>query len=187
MIEIVRRASENAEEMVVAALERAEVRQIAEMPFADEGRAVACLLEQRRQGRVAGRQTDAFRRRWIDRFLEPHRKTHLIASGNQPRACRRATRRIRIGLRKFYSLDRDPVDVRRRVVALAVATHISVAEVIRQDEDDVRPGSLRLTCATKTGQSQRACGSRLHEPATGQRVLIMGHVLLSGEKRMPIY
>src|SRR5438552_17912320 len=81
MIEIVRGARENAEEMVVAALERAVVRQKSEMPFADEGRAVAGFLEQRRKGRVAGRQAHAFRCGLIAWLFAADRATHLTSAG----------------------------------------------------------------------------------------------------------
>src|SRR6266702_7406612 len=105
------------------------------MPFADECRSVARFLEQRGQGRVAGWQANAFRRRYIDRFLEAHRKTHLIASGNQPRACRRTTRGIRISLSELQSLDCQTVDVWGRVVTLAVAAHVRIAKVVRKVEE----------------------------------------------------
>src|SRR4029450_6077601 len=59
VIKIVGIAAENSEEVVVAALERTEVGQIAEVPFADQRGAVARFLENRRQRRVARRQADA--------------------------------------------------------------------------------------------------------------------------------
>ena len=180
MIEVIGRAAENAEEGVVAALERAVVRQIAEMPFADQARAVACLLEQRGEGGMTWRQPDGFRGRGIDRLLEAHRQTHLIAAGRQAGARGRAIRRIRIALREPHPLDRQTVHVRRRVVALAVATHVGIAKVVGQDEDDVRLDRLRKAGAAKAepGQSQRTRGARLDEAATAERVPTMGHVLI---------
>src|SRR5713101_9579360 len=150
------------------------------MPFADECRAVARFLEQRGQRRVAGWQANAFRRRYIDRFLEAHRKTHLIASGNQPRACRRTTRGIRISLRELQSLDCKTVDVWRRIVTLAVAAHVRITEVVRQNEDDIRLGALRPTCAAKSDphQGQRARGGRLDKSTTGKHPLNIRHVVL---------
>src|SRR6266567_8465831 len=141
------------------------------MPFADECRAVARFLEQRGQGRVAGWQANAFRRGCIDRFLEAHRKTHLIASGNQPRARRRATRGIRISLRELQSLDCQTVDVWRRVVTLAVAAYIRIAEVVRQDEDDVRLDGLCPTYSAKSDprENRRARADCLDKMTTGKR------------------
>jgi hypothetical protein len=49
-------------------------------------------------------------------------------------------------LRELQSLDRQTVHVRRCVVALAVATHVGIAEVIRQDENDVRLSCLVQSC-----------------------------------------
>src|SRR6267143_5789713 len=150
------------------------------MPFADECRAVARFLEQRRQGRVAGWQADAFRRRCIDRFLEAHWKPHLIASGNQPGACRRATRGIRVSLRELKSLDCQTVDVWRGVVALAVAAHVRIAEVVRQDENDVRLDGLCPTYSAESEppQGHRACAGRLDKTTTGKRALNMRHAVL---------
>src|SRR5882762_11154737 len=156
------------------------------MPFADECRAVARFPEQRGQGRVAGRQTDAFRRRCIDRFLEAHRKPHLIASGNQPRACRRATRGIRISLRELQSLDCQTVDVWRRVVTLAVAAHVRIAEVVRQDENDVWLDGLCPTFSARSEprQGHRARGGRLDKMTTGKRPLNMRDRVLPARSRL---
>src|SRR6266702_2252451 len=150
------------------------------MPFADECRAVARFLEQRGQGRVAGWQANAFRRRYIDRFLEAHRKTHLIASGNQPRACRRTTRGIRISLRELQSFHCQTVDVWRRVVTLAVAAHVRIAEVGRQDEDDVWLYPLRPTYSAKSEprKGHRARAGRLDKMTTGKCPVNVRHVVL---------
>jgi len=177
VIEVVGGAAEDAEEAVVAALERAVVRQIAEMPFAHQARAVARLLEQRRQGRMARRQPDTLRRRRVDRLFQADRQAHLIAPGDQPGARRRAVGGIGIALREPQPLERQAVDVRRRVVALAVAAHVGIAEVVGEDEDDVRLGRLRKAGTGKahSGQRQRARGSSLDEAATAHHVLVMGH------------
>src|SRR6266699_3926163 len=156
------------------------------MPFADECRAVARFLEQRGQGRVAGWQANAFRRGCIDRFLEAHRKTHLIASGNQPRARRRATRGVRISLRELQSLDYQTVDVWRRVVTLAVAAHVRIAEVVHQDEDDVWLYRLRPTFSAKSEprQGRRARCGRLDKLTTSKCSLNMRHMVLLRSTRL---
>ena len=46
MVEIVCAAAEDSEELIVAALQRTEIRQRAEMPFADQRGAIARLLQQ---------------------------------------------------------------------------------------------------------------------------------------------
>jgi hypothetical protein len=144
------------------------------MPFADQRGAAARLLQQRRQGRVGWRQADILGARRIDRLLEADRETILIASGSQGRACRRADRGVGVALREFQPLDCQAVYVWRRVVVLTVAAHISVAEVIRHDEDDVRPCRLRPGCAAKANpcQGQRTRGSCLDESTTRNCALL---------------
>jgi hypothetical protein len=89
VIEIVRRTAPYAEEVVVAAaFEGAEVRQKAQMPFANQRRCVACFLQQRWQRRVIGRQTDSFRALQIERLFQAHGQTVLIASGSKGRSRR---------------------------------------------------------------------------------------------------
>src|SRR5260370_335132 len=82
--------------------------------------------------------------------------------------CRRANGRVRVALREHQSLDRQAVDVRRRIITLAVAAHVGIAEVIRHDEDDVRFDSLRptRTAEAEPGQRQRARGTRLDKSTT---------------------
>jgi hypothetical protein len=54
---VVHRSAAKSVEMIVPTLERTKLRQNAQMPFADQGRAVANLLQQRGQGRVFGGKT----------------------------------------------------------------------------------------------------------------------------------
>src|SRR5919197_6602330 len=109
MIEVISRAAENPEEAVVAALERTVVRQKAEMPLADEAGAVACPLEQRGKGGVAWRQADGFWRAGVNGLFEADLKTHLIASGDQRGAGRRAICGVRVALGESQSLERQAI------------------------------------------------------------------------------
>src|SRR5215475_8867548 len=90
VIEIVRGAAEYPEEMVIATLERTEIRQEAEMPFADQRCAVAGATKQRRQRRMAWGQPDVPGRARVDRLLQSDREAILVASSDQRRARRRA-------------------------------------------------------------------------------------------------
>ena len=134
VIEVMRGAAEKAEELVVSCLVGAEARQEAEMPFADQLGRIVGLLEDRRNGRMVWRQANVLRRIRADRLLEADDEPLLIAPGHECGARGRAARRVRISLRKAHALRREPIDVRRRVVALAVAARIGVAEVIGHDE-----------------------------------------------------
>ena len=126
-------------------------------------------------------QTEAsWGRHGVDRLFESHLKAHLIAPRDEPGARGRAVRGIRIRLREPQAFDRQTVHVGRGIVALAVAAHIGVAEIVRQNEDDVWPNRLGKAGAAKTDprQSQRTCGCRLDKPATAHCILIVRHVLI---------
>ena len=47
VVEIVGGAAKDSKEVVIAALERAEIREEAEVPFADQRGAIACLVQER--------------------------------------------------------------------------------------------------------------------------------------------
>jgi hypothetical protein len=144
VIEIIRGAAEYAEEMVVAALEWAKIRQEAEMPFANQRRGVACGPKQRWQCRMAWRQPYVLRRVSADRLLQANCQPILIAARDQPRARGRTYRGIRVCLCELRPFKRKPVYVWRRVVLLAIATHIGKAEVVGKDKNDVRLGGLGI-------------------------------------------
>src|SRR6185312_17143742 len=113
-----------------------EFRRDAEMPFADQGRAVARFPEERRQSRMLRRQSNTgFCDR--QRFLETDAEAILIAPGDQRGPGGRTDRRIRIGLEQAHTVRGDAVDVGRFEVWTAVARDIGVAQIVREDEDDV--------------------------------------------------
>src|SRR5262249_6744112 len=58
MRKIVQRAAAESIEMIVAALQRAKPGESAQMPLADQSRAVTGFLQERRQGGMFGRQTN---------------------------------------------------------------------------------------------------------------------------------
>src|SRR5207244_8594047 len=76
-------AASEAEEVVVAALQWTELRQVAEMPFPDERRPVAGFPQQRWQRRMLRRQAD-IRRGVGQRLLEADTQPVLIAPCDQP-------------------------------------------------------------------------------------------------------
>src|SRR6267378_1251680 len=133
------------------------------------------------------RQPGVLGTRWNDWFLKPCHETILIASRDQRRSRRRAYGRIRIALSETDPLDREAVNVRRRVVTLAVAAQVGVAEVVGHDEDDIRPAGLpaglRPTGAAETQarEGQRTDGGRLDKSTTGDRALVMCHLSSSCE------
>src|SRR5437762_14191641 len=80
--EVIQPAAAKAEEVVVATLERAEIRQPTEMPLTEQGRAVSGLLQQRRQSRMFWREPQLSLCA-TERFVQANGKTILVAAGNQ--------------------------------------------------------------------------------------------------------
>src|SRR5579859_1511261 len=91
--EVVESATSETPEMIVAALQRTVVRQPAEVPFADQRRAVSGLFQERGQCWMLRGQSDVLRkpvaREWL---LESYRQPALIASSDQGSPTRSAYR-----------------------------------------------------------------------------------------------
>src|SRR5258706_142338 len=84
-------ARERAEEFLVAAFERPEMRREAEMPLAGERGRVAGIAQQRRQGRMRRRQAEmrvAARRAAADRLVRAAAQAVLPAAGHEREARR---------------------------------------------------------------------------------------------------
>ena len=71
---------------------------------------------------------------------------------------------IGIGLREPHPFKGEAIDVRRRVVELAVAAHIRIAEIVRQDENDVRLAGLGADAA-RGREGERTGGAGEQTPA----------------------
>ena len=108
------------------------------MPFADERRPVPDPLEQRGQGGMFGRQADSRVGR-CQRLFQPQREPVLIAARDQRQARRGADRGVRVRLQKTDAVGGDAIDVRRVEIGTSVARDVGVPEIVRHDEDDVRP------------------------------------------------
>ena len=66
-----------------------------------------------------------------------------VLAGHQAAARRGADGAAGVELRELHPLGRHAVDVRRLDLLLAVAAEFAVAEVVGDDEHDVRPRRLR--------------------------------------------
>src|SRR5262249_55351888 len=98
------------------------------------------LLDQRRSPR---RQ---------DVALEP--RSPAVATRQQRIACRRADRRRRMGIGEPHSFARQPIENRRRYLRLRIeAADVTITEVIRQDEHNVRP--CRIGCGAERQTSNK--------------------------------
>ena len=121
-------------ETVEALRERAERRVPPEVPFADARRRIAAPAQQFRTGNLGGGEAVVF-----------GGKQHVRQSGacgqparEQSRARRAAKRRCRIRIREAQALARHLVEARGGDRGRAVAPEIAVAEVVGEDNDDVR-------------------------------------------------
>src|SRR5678809_873644 len=109
---------------------------VAQVPLADERRPIAVVLQELRQ-RAAGRAQSLLARgpRGTKRHLDPH--PLLIAPRYQRRSCGRAARRG-IEISEPRAVLREAVDIRRLDVRRAVTADVAVADVVSDDEHDVR-------------------------------------------------
>jgi hypothetical protein len=133
---VVHGAPAEAKEVIITALKRTEFRQSAEMPLANQTGAIARLLQQRRQGRMIRRQADI--RATCPWLLEPKPQPILVATGDQRETCRGADGRIGVTLKEAHSSGGDLINIGRGEVATSITGHVGIAEVVSQNEDDVR-------------------------------------------------
>ena len=138
---------------------------MAEVPFADDGRGVAGVLEALRQEKLVGVQPVAGGS-GNDDGLES--VAERIASGHQGGARGRA-HRLRVELLELHALLRQLVEVGRLDVGAAVEADVFPAEIVGDDIDDVGLLGLRLRRAA-AGQRRRGGQGRqavLDEVASG--------------------
>ena len=104
---------------------------LAEAPLADHRGAVAGVAQRHRHGDVLVAQRD------FTVAADPD--VPGVQAGHQRRARRRADRAPRVVLGEPDPFGRQPIEGRRLKLRLSVRAQIAVAEVVRLDEDDVRP------------------------------------------------
>jgi hypothetical protein len=138
--EVIDRTAAETIEIVVSALQRTEIGQPPQMPFADQRGLVTGLLQERRQGRMARRQTDLARRPRAQRLFEPDRQPVLVTPSDQRDSGSGADRGIGISLREAHALGGDAVDIGRREIAAPIAGEIGIAEIVGENEKNVRSG-----------------------------------------------
>ena len=129
----------HAEEAVEALLQRtAGGLETAHAPFAERGGRIAGLLERARQRGDAGGQGELLA--VADVAVVAGRGVAGVAAGHQHRARRGADRVAAVVPGEDHPFAGEAVDVRGADDLLAVEADFAVAEVVRQDEDDVRTG-----------------------------------------------
>jgi hypothetical protein len=126
---------------------------VAEVPLADDGGGVAGLLEGLSQGALLQRQA-VLRPRAHDADLKA--VAHRVAAGHQGGPRRRADGQD-VELLQLRAGRGELVEVRRLVLAL-VPADVGPAEVIGEEDDDVRLGRLRVG-EDRRGQEQKGAGA----------------------------
>ena len=120
---VAREGAHDAEELVVAAPQRAEAGQVAEVPFADKRRPVAGATQLFGQGRIIGRHAHPVPRPLLrqKRLHQAKRKTVLVATGHDGNARIGAERRVGVGLREPNALRCQAIQRRSDVIGLTAA------------------------------------------------------------------
>jgi hypothetical protein len=136
--EVIDRAAAETIEIVVIALQRTEIGQPSQMPFANQRGLVTGLFQERRQGRMVRRQTKPARPTGAQRLFEPDGHPVLVTPGNQRNAGGGADCGIRIGLCEAHALGGDAIDIGRGEIAATVAGNIGIAEIVGENEQNVR-------------------------------------------------
>ena len=153
----------HAEEALEALLERtARGVEAAHAPLAEGAGRVARRLQRRGQRGDAGRQGEL--------FLIPHvpvvarRRAARVAAGHEHRAGGRAYGVAAVVAGEDHPFAGEAIHVRRADDLLAVVADFAVAEVVGQDEDDVRSGLGEEAGAEQGKQEQ---GGAAHEDLLG--------------------
>ncbi len=87
---------------------------------------------------MVGRKTDLARHSRAQRLFEADGQPVLVTPGNKRDAGGGADRGIGIGLREAHALGGDAVDIGRREIAAAIAGDIGIAEIVGENEQNVR-------------------------------------------------
>ena len=161
----------HAEEAIEALLQRtAGGLETAHAPFAERGGRIAGLLERRGQSLDAGRQRELLA--VADVAVVAGRGVAGVATGHEYRARGGADRVAAVVSGEDHPFTRQAIHVGRTDDLLAVVADFAVAEVVGQDEDDVRAG-LRAEGGGQEGKQEQ--GGAAH-------ALFLGLALGSVEK-----
>ena len=130
-------AAQEAEKVVESVCVRTELRFVAQVPLPDESRAVAVVLQQPGQ-RMTRRGKSLFEcgPHAAERALEPY--ALLVSSGDEGGTSWRA-QGSRIEVRQPHAILRKAIDVGRPDVRGAIAADVAVADIVRNNQNDIRP------------------------------------------------
>src|SRR5262245_37000521 len=126
------------------------------MPFPEAARTIACRLEiigyrPFGQGQADIRQLVAPPDR-----IEFVSEARLVAAGHQTRARRAAQRRADVAVRKPHAAPGNGVDMGSRDLRIPLAAKFSVAEIVRDDQYDIRLAGRR-----SLSEAPGKCGEKI--------------------------
>src|SRR5882757_2743350 len=103
-----------------------------------------------------------------ERFLEAKPQPVLIAACDECRTRRGTNRRVRVRLQKTQALPGQVIDVGCLKIGAAVACHVGIAEIVSENEDNVRRfGRWRRTPDFESrSQGKYACASTAQQVAS---------------------
>src|SRR5438552_2483613 len=133
---------------------------IAQAPFAEGRRLVTGRLEDFGHGQVGRLQRHA--------RVAANPRVSGMHAGHQTTTRRRADRAAGVALSESHPFVRKTVNVRRFDPLLSVATEVAVAEVISQNENDVR-SALPLGAQTLRLRRRRLARQKTHEERQADR------------------
>ena len=122
------RRAEKTGELIKAVFVRHGRAGVTQSPGANQARAIALALEQRGHRDRVGRE----------HLIEVRMQVTRLQSGQERRARRGVLRTARVETGETDAFLRQPVQIRRFDLGLAVTTEVTVAEVVRENQDDAR-------------------------------------------------
>ena len=94
-------------------------------------------------------------RKKLPRQMRSHVHARWRLAGEHRRPCRRTNRRRRVGAGEAHPLTGESIDVRRLDEWVTLAGQVHPAEVVRHDEQNVRPPGCRPSRLAKRNQAKR--------------------------------
>ena len=149
----------------------------AEVPFADQSGGVAGVLQRLGQGHFGGGQAAGGDGAEDAELIVGHAGADGVASGHESGAARGADLGGGIELREAQAFGGHTIQIRRLDRRVAVAAEVAVAEVVGQDDDDVR---LRGGVGADGERDEQGQQQGLHKDDKGVRLALGKGVLRPG-------
>ena len=171
------------------------LRVLSQMPLSEQARDISGTLEGLRQRDffqrqflhvIDGAERSGSPRKPFDAAHRVHPRSGSILPTNQGGSCRLTVRTRRVTIGEFHALGGHAVDVGRLVVFASVTGQIRVAEVVREDEDEIgaiphsgcRFSSPNVVDTTPNCGDNRSDGGKDEHPSAGYNGIAMTHLCI---------